>query len=91
MQRDSGVGASVLVRQAQGLEGVLPLLVHTGMLDAPATEGEDPGDTAAYLDPITPSHVHRPGHHYMITGLDEFVRFEPHGLPDLGEFVREPP
>src|SRR5207247_1712638 len=87
----SGVGVSVLLRQPDGFEGVLPRLVHDHPLDCSVADCPHKGATSSHLDPVTPLHVLGPGHYYEITGFDEFVGLQPSGFPGLEEFLRGSP
>ena len=79
---------SVLLRQPQVFEGVLPLLVHRDPLDCSVADCPHTGATNNHLDPVTPLQVLGPGHYYEITGFDEFVGLPPNGFPGLAEFLR---
>ena len=82
---------SVLLRQPQGFEGVLPRLVHDHSLDCSVADCPHIDATNNCLDPATPLHVQGPGHYYEITGLDEFLGLQPSGFPDLADFLRDSP
>ena len=68
---------SVLLRQAHGFQGFLPLLVHRGPLDCSVADCPHPGGMTNHLDPATPLQVRGQGHYYEITGFDEFVGLQP--------------
>src|SRR5262245_37627957 len=88
---DSGVGVSVLLRQAEIFERILRLLVHRDPLDCSVAEFVHIGATNNHLDPVTPLQVLGQGHYYEITGFDEFVGLHPSGFPSLAEFLQESP
>ena len=79
---------SVLLRQPQVFEGVLPLLVQRDPLDCSVADRPHEGRARHHLDPITPPHMHGVGHHYEITGFDELVWLDPKGLPVPGEVLQ---
>jgi hypothetical protein len=60
----SGVGVSVLFRQPQSFECVLPLLVQRDPLDCSVADRPNKGGTSHRLDSVTPPAVHRPRNHY---------------------------
>ena len=62
---------SVLLRQAEIFERILPLLVHRDPLDCSVADCPHKGATNNHLDPATPLQVLGPGHYYEITGFDE--------------------
>ena len=82
---------SVLLRQPQVFEGVLPVLVHGAPLHCSVADCPHKGDTNNHLDSIASDHVARPRHYHVITHLDELVRLDPKGLPVPGEFLPSTP
>src|SRR5204863_1084232 len=83
----SGLGVSVLLRQPQVFEGVLPRLVHDHPLECSVADCPHIGTTSSHLDPATPLRVLGPGHYYEITGFDELVGLQPSGFPNLAELL----
>jgi hypothetical protein len=82
---------SVLLRQAQIFERILPLLVHRDPLDCSIADCRHKGEPSLNLDSFASNHVARPRHYHVITHLDELVGLDPKGLPARGEFLPNTP
>ena len=83
---------SVLLGQPEIFERILSLLVQGDPLDCSVADCPHTGAKRGnQLDPATPLHVLGQGHHYEITGLDEFLGLHPNGFPGLAEVLPDSP
>jgi hypothetical protein len=87
LARSGGVGASVLLRQPGGFEGLVPLPVHNKALDCSVADRPYLLATNRCLYPITTPKIDGAEKDHVLTGIDELVGFNPNGLEDRAEVL----
>lgn len=71
-------------------ERFLPVLIHAEALERSVADREGPGGPALNLDPVASCHGESPGHHHLLTRLDELVRLNSRRLPDADQILQHP-
>ncbi len=87
---ESGVGVSVLLRQAHGFEGCCPIPVVLVTHHQAVSDSRDAGHLSAHGQAIAPASVEREVREDSLASVTQLVNLDRERLPGLSEVLPEP-